>query len=119
MMVVMHGFIFSVHTLKEPQIVTGFVLIVLSRHAVIVLSRHAVNVLSRHAVNVLMELLLYLSFFAIFHILQSLIMVINNATGKQCNMQYSNHQISTKTTRIFCMHGIQYFGDTKYPVTAD
>ena len=40
------------HTLKEPQIVTGFVLIVLSRHAVIVLvlSRHAVIVLvlSRH-----------------------------------------------------------------------
>ena len=32
MMVVMHGFIFSVHTLKEPQIVTGFVLLVLSRH---------------------------------------------------------------------------------------
>ena len=49
-----------------------------------------------------MELLLYLSFFAI---LQSLIMVINNATGKQCNMQYSNYQIrkGTKYTRIFYM----------------
>ena len=66
MIVVMHGFIFSVHTLKEPQIVTGFVLIVLSRHAVIVLSRHAVIVLSRHAVNVLVSRLLYLSFFDIF-----------------------------------------------------
>ena len=40
----MRGFIFSVHTLKEPQIVIDFVLFVLSRHAVIVL------VLSRHAV---------------------------------------------------------------------
>ena len=92
-----------------------------------------------------MELLLYLSFFAILHILQSSIMVINNATGKQCNMQYSNHQIrrGTKYTRIFYMgihtdcegdtkypRGMQYMlgyftwgynilGDTKYPVTAD
>ena len=46
-MLVMHGFIFSVCTLKEPQIVTGFFLLVLSRHAVIVL------VLSRYAVNIL------------------------------------------------------------------
>ena len=35
MMLVMHGFIFSVHTLKEPQIVIDFVPLVLSRHAVI------------------------------------------------------------------------------------
>ena len=40
MMVVMNGFTFSVHTLKEPQIVIGFVPLVLSRHAVIV--RHAI-----------------------------------------------------------------------------
>ena len=93
MMVVMHGFIFSVHTLKEPQIVTGFVLIVLSRHAVIVLSRHAVIVLSRHAVNALVSRLLYLrKLFDIFHILQSLIMVINNANGNSvtCNMVIMN-----------------------------
>ena len=46
-------------------------------------------------------------------------MVINNATGKQCNMQYSNHQIrrGTKNTRIFCMHGIQYFGG--YQISCD
>ena len=105
-MVVMHGFIFSVHTLKEPQIVTGFVLIVLSRHTVIVLSRHTVIVLSRHAVNALVSRLLYLrKLFDIFHILQSLIMVINNATWKQCNMQYGNHEHrrGTKNTRIFYM----------------
>ena len=86
MMFVMHGFIFSVHTLKEPQIVTGFVLIVLSRHAV----------------NVLVSRLLYLS---IFHILQSLIMVINNATWIQCNMHYGNHEHrrGTENTRIFYM----------------
>ena len=40
MVLVMNGFIFSVHTLKEPQIVIGFVPFVLSRHAVIV--RHAI-----------------------------------------------------------------------------
>ena len=54
MMVVIHGFIFSVRTLKEPQIVIGFVPLVLSRHAVIVLvlSRHAVNTLvSRYALK--------------------------------------------------------------------
>ena len=81
MMVVMHGFIFSVHTLKEPQIVIGFVLLVLSRDAVIVL------VLSRHAVNTLVSkyAIMHLSLFDIFQILQSLNMVINNATWKQCN----------------------------------
>ena len=40
-MVVTHGFIFSVHTLKEPPIVIGFVLLVISRHAVnILVSRY-------------------------------------------------------------------------------
>ena len=40
MMLVMLGFIFSVHTLKEPQIVIGYVPLALSRYAVIV--RHAI-----------------------------------------------------------------------------
>ena len=54
-----HGFIFSVYTLKEPQTVIGFVLLVLSRHAVIVLvlSRHAVNILvSRYAIITILKL---------------------------------------------------------------
>ena len=54
MMVVIHGLIFSVHTLKEPLIVIGFVLLVLSRDAVIVLvlSRDTVNTLvSRYALK--------------------------------------------------------------------
>ena len=54
MMLVMHGFIFSVHTLKDPQIVTIIVLLVLR----LVLSRHAVSIL----VSIDMQLLLYLSF---------------------------------------------------------
>ena len=46
MMVAMNGFIFSVHALKEPQIVIGFVPLVLSRHAVIV--RHAIITILYH-----------------------------------------------------------------------
>ena len=59
MMLVMHGFIFNVHTLKDPQIVTGIVLLVLSRHAVLVLvlSRHAVSILvSRYAIIAILKL---------------------------------------------------------------
>ena len=46
-------FHFQCAHIKEPQIVIGFVPLVLSRHAVIVLvlSRHAVNTLSRYALK--------------------------------------------------------------------
>ena len=84
MMLVMNGFIFSVHTLKEPQIVIGFVPLVLSRHAVIV----------RHAIITILQLV-SLTFFTFFN------MVYDNATWKQCNMQLTLG--GTKYTRIFCM----------------
>ena len=68
MILVTHGFIFSVHILKEPQIVIGFVLLVLSRHAVIVLvlSRHAINILvSRYAIITILKLVCFTFFFFI------------------------------------------------------
>ena len=61
MMLVTQGFILSVRTLKEPQIVIAFfVPLVLSRHAVIIVSGYAIAII---AILKLVLTLLFTSFF--------------------------------------------------------